>query len=109
MSQTKSRFAAAALVAALAVPTVASDAPRCEVCGDEHLAPAIAVSGGTLEAEALAADPTWPAIDRASPAVALTHEADGVRLDGPAEWAPQEQWAIELGAPAATPRVATAR
>lgn len=105
----KSHFAAAALVAALAAPAFASDAPRCEVCGVENAAPAMVVSGGVVEAEALAADPTWPATDRVSPAIALTREPDGVRLDGPAEWAPTEQWAIELGAPAAAPRVAKAR
>jgi hypothetical protein len=111
MKNTTIRFALAAAVAALSVPAFAADT---SVSGDplfgpnDNLAPAIVVNAKGGEADALRADPTFPAIDVAAPALALVHEDGAPTIEAPAEWAPASQYAIELGAK--TPeRVAKAR
>jgi hypothetical protein len=118
MSNTKSRFALAAVLAALSAPAFAGDAARSSVSGDptwpviENPAPAVAVNAKGGEAQALLrADPTWPATDSASPAIALVAVPDdgGPQIDPVEQWEPTPSYAIELSAPKATEQVATVR
>lgn len=70
------RIAAAVAAAALVAPALASDPTQPEVANP---APAIALQGsGYAEAEALNAQPEWPGVEVAAPAVSVP---------GLAEWA----------------------
>lgn len=111
MTRTTSRIALAAVLAAVSVPAFAADASS--VSGDplfgpsDNSAPAIVAYAQGDEAEALRADPNFPAIETAAPAFALVRESGAPQIDEPAEWAPTAHYAIELGAKAE--RVAQAR
>jgi hypothetical protein len=113
MRTLKSRIALAATLLAISTPALADDGRACSICGDptfpavENPTPAIALPADGGEAEAsLRADPTWPDAGAAAPAIRLEpRPEDGPQLDPLNPTAPEMNYAATMEAPAT--RIAT--
>lgn len=108
MRSTKSRFALAAVLAALSAPVLADDAAPCSVCDDptwpalESPARSVALGAQVAEPAALAAaDGTWPQGLAAAPSVALApHRSTGPKAEPAVPSAPTVDYAVVLDVPA---------
>lgn len=103
--KTLNSIALAAALSAVSAPAFAADSSTCSVCGDptfptiDRYAPSLAVkSDGGLTAQALEADPTWPAMAAAAPVVAAEMlPGDGAQQEPPVPSAPRNGHAAVTG------------